>query len=109
MPEIDIDQFIHEATLLHHCAPVFFAPSPTARPPAISANGTVALVDTGQIKLVVTSSHVWDEFEKYKQEVPTACLCSVFASGWGYSVRLPDQPLHIDKEIDLVVFEASRN
>ena len=95
-----------EATLLSHCAPVFFVPSPTARPPAIRANGTVALVDTGQRKLVVTCSHVWDEFQKYKQEVPMACLCSVFANGWGYSVRLPEQPLNIDREIDLVVFEA---
>jgi hypothetical protein len=106
MPDIDIDQSAREATLLRYCAPVFFAPSPTARPPAICANGTVALVDTGQIKLVVTSSHVWDGFQKYKQEVPTGCLCSVFASGWGYSVRLPEQPLDIDWEIDLVVFEA---
>jgi hypothetical protein len=106
MPDIDIDQFAREAALLRHCAPIFFLPSPTARPPAIYANGTVALVDTGQIKLVVTSSHVWDEFQKYKQEVPTACLCSVFANGLGYYVRLPEQPLHIDREIDLVVFEA---
>jgi hypothetical protein len=106
MPGIDIDQFVGEAILLRHCAPIFFAPSPTARPPAIYANGTLALVDTGELKLVVTSSHVWDEFQKYKQEVPTACLCSVFASCWGYSVRLPEQPLYIDREIDLVVFEA---
>jgi hypothetical protein len=102
----DNDQLVREATLLRHCAPVFFAPSPTARPPAIPANGTAALVDTGQIKLVVTCSHVWDEFQKYKQEVPTACLCSVFANGWGYPVSLPEQPLHIDREIDLVVFKA---
>ena len=106
MPDIDIDQFTREAALLTHCAPVYFAPSPEARPPEIRANGTVALVDTGERKLLVTCSHVWDEFEEYMQGFPAACLCTVFASGWGHPIRLRKGPVQIDRDIDLAVSDA---
>jgi hypothetical protein len=70
------------------------------------ANATVALIDTGSKKLLITCAHVWHEFLDYRQGVPTARLYTIFANGFGFPIHLADEPLDVDQGIDLAVFEA---
>lgn len=106
MLPFDVDEFTDEAKMIRHCAPIFFTPSQNASPADIYANGTVALVDTGKKKLLITCFHVWEQFQEYKREVPGGCLCTVFANGFGHPINLVEEPLDQDAGIDLVVFEA---
>lgn len=102
--------YVDEATMIRHCAPIFFLPALDARPSAIAANGTVALLDTGQRKVLVTCFHVWDEFQTYKRKVPTGCLCTVFVGGFASPISIPDDALiDSDKGLDLAVIEATPN
>jgi hypothetical protein len=94
--------------MLLHCAPIFFLPSPDARPNAIAANGTVALLDTGQRKVLVTCAHVWAGFQTYKQECSNAALCTIFANGFGSPICIPERALlDSDNDLDLAVIEAT--
>jgi len=108
MDWIDIFDFADEAIMLLHCAPIFFMPAPDAKPSAICANATVALLDTGLKKVMVTCCHVWEEFLNFRVSTPTACLCTVFVSGWGQPIVISDEALiDSDAGIDLVVLQAS--
>jgi hypothetical protein len=107
MDEMELWDFVDEAAMLQHCAPIFFLPSPTSGPSAIAANGTVALLDTGEKKLLLTCFHVWDEFRNYRQEVPGGCLCAVFNNYLQQPTFIPDEALiDADADLDLAVFEA---
>jgi hypothetical protein len=107
MGQIDVLEYTDEAMMLRHCAPIFFLPSPASGPSAIASNGTVALLDTGQKKILVTCSHVWEAFQKYRDDTLTGCLCTVFANGPGWPVVIPGEAMiDSDAGLDLVVFEA---
>lgn len=105
-PVFDFQEFIDEAKVIRHCAPIFFMSSPEGDPSTICANGTIALLDTGSKKLLVTCAHVWQGFVDYKLSVPTARLCTIFASGFGFPINLGDEPIDFDDGLDLAVFEA---
>jgi hypothetical protein len=108
MSGIDIPQFTDEAKMLRHCAPIFFVPAGDARPSAICASATVALLDAGLKKLLVTCFHVWDEFLDYRASTPSACLCTVFVNGFGPPVVVRDEALvDSDPGVDLAIFQAS--
>src|SRR6266545_1304555 len=98
-------QMADEAQLLRHCAPVFFLPCDGALPETIDNNGSMALIDGGQIRFLVTCCHVWEEFMDYRDRVPTARLATVFANGFGAPILLPD-PIDHDSDLDLAVFPA---
>lgn len=49
---------------------LFFAPHDQITPTTIRSNGTVAFVDTGSAKLIVTNDHVFRRFKELKQEDP---------------------------------------
>ena len=108
MNELEIAEFTDDAMMSCHCAPIFFLPSATAPPAGVAANGTIALLDTGQRKILVTCWHVWDEFLAYSQKHPGASLCTVFANGPTWPIVIPAESL-IDSEpsLDLAVFVAT--
>lgn len=99
--------FTDEAKMLTHCAPIFFMPSVTALPTSIPANGTVALIDTGNKQLLVTCAHVWFEFLKFREKNKGAILSMVFRNGRGPLTGLLDAALiDCDEYLDLVVFAS---
>lgn len=49
---------------------LFFAPQKQITPTTIRFNGTVAFVDTGLSKLIITNDHVYRRFAELKREVP---------------------------------------
>src|SRR5664280_240637 len=103
-------QMADEASLLRFCAPVFFLPSSVPEPLTIVANATVSLVDTGRKKLLITSAHVWTEFQDYQIQNPQAHLAVLFISGFGFPEYLDEKLLvDFDKDLDIAVFEAHEN
>ena len=108
MLNIDLIQSIEEKVLLQHCAPIFFLPYPGAMPGSITNNGTVALLNTGRRKLLVTCHHVWSGFEEYRKEHPSARLGTVFADGFGQPVFVDELAmLDWDEGLDILIFEAA--
>jgi hypothetical protein len=103
----DFGEYFDEAHMLRHCAPVFFIPAVDSKPSEIVANGTIALLDTGEKLVLMTCNHVLDAFHEYKQKQGTGCLCTVFD---GY-VRRPivideNTVIDADQGVDLAVFPA---
>jgi hypothetical protein len=108
MNEHDVTWYVDEAKMISHCAPIFFLPHAEARPCDITANGTTALLDTGQRKVLVTCFHVWDEFQIYSDKIPTACLCTIFSNGFRFPIGIPATALiDSDEGLDLAVIEAT--
>ncbi|MFH0790918.1 MAG: trypsin-like peptidase domain-containing protein [Candidatus Omnitrophota bacterium] len=50
------------------CAPLYFLQSRDADAAKIHNNGTIALINTGLKKIFVTAYHVWDAYQRKKQE-----------------------------------------
>lgn len=97
--------YTDDAKMLSHCTPIFFMPSRTASPASITANGTVALIDTGTRKILVTCAHVWFEFLKFREENNDAILSMKFRYGRGPLTGLLDAALiDCDEDLDLAVF-----
>lgn len=103
-----IFDFTDEAKMLTHCAPIFFMPSASSLPTNIPANGTVALVDTGSKKILVTCAHVWLEFLKFREKNNGAILSMKFRYGRGALTGILDAALiDCDEQLDLVVFATN--
>jgi hypothetical protein len=103
-----IFDFTDEAKMLTHCTPIFFMPSITSLPTNITANGTVALIDTGSRKILVTCAHVWFEFLKFRQENNGAILSMKFRYGRGALTGILDAALiDCDEQLDLAVFATN--
>jgi hypothetical protein len=70
-------------------------------------NGTGSLVDTGQRKLLVTNHHVYEEFEKWRSEVPCTRLVMSGVDGRPF-VDISGQPcIDSDESYDLAVLAIS--
>ena len=107
MNAFNLDEYVDEAKMIRHCAPVFFLPSLGAKPSEIVANGTIALVNTGETFLLVTCCHVLTEFHDYKRKTSSACLCTVFDGYVRHPVVLDEtSPIDSDTSLDLTVFPA---
>jgi len=100
-----IFDFADDAKMLTHCTPIFFMPSRTSTPTSIPANGTVALIDTGSRKLLVTCAHVWFDFLKFRATNNDAILLVKFRYGRGPFMGIQDAALvDCDEQLDLAVF-----
>ena len=97
------DEF--EEKLLTLCGPVYIAPSLTAPPSEIIANGTFGLVDTGERRLIVTCWHVWDFYEDEKARNPDAVMALVLGTGFKTYAVTPTL-IDADRDIDLAVFQG---
>jgi hypothetical protein len=103
-----VSNFTDEAKMLTHCAPVFFMPSVTSLPTNILANGTVALVDTGSRRILVTCAHVWLEFLKFREQNAGAMLSIKFQYGRGALTGILDAALiDCDEQLDLAVLATN--
>jgi hypothetical protein len=93
--------------LLSYCGPIFVAPSLNSYPEQMIDNGTCALVDTGQRRVLVTCCHVLDEYEKQHDANQETILA--MALGEGYSCISFKNPkrhlLDADQDLDLAVLE----
>lgn len=102
-----ISDFVDEAKMLTHCTPIFFMPSTTSSPTGIAANGTVALIDTGTRRILVTCAHVWSEFLAFREKNNGAILSMVFRYGRGPLTGILDAALiDCDEQLDLAVFAS---
>jgi hypothetical protein len=102
-----ISEFTDEAKMLTYCTPIFFMPSTTSSPTSITANGTVALIDTGNRKILVTCAHVWFEFLEFREKNHAAILSMKFRYGRGPLTGILDAALiDCDDILDLAVFAA---
>jgi hypothetical protein len=93
--------------LLRYCGPVFVAPSLHSHPNEMIANGTYALIDTGQRRLLVTCCHVWDEYQQQHDNNREATLGVVLGDG-GRCIAFKNPEKHLlanDRDLDLVVLE----
>lgn len=100
-------QYVDEAKMIRHCAPVFFLPSLDSKATEIAANGTIALVYTGTCYVLVTCYHVLGGFYEYRSENRGGCFCTVFDGHVRRPIALdPDSPIDADASLDLAVFPA---
>jgi hypothetical protein len=99
--------FTMEGRFLRHCAPILLISSAVASPFTIYGNATVALVDTGSRKLLVTSQHVWGEFLRLRMENSEARLVTLLEYKRGRPCWIDDDVLiDSDEQLDLAVFDA---
>jgi hypothetical protein len=110
MTKLETVQMADEAHLLSFCAPIFFLPSANSKPENIAANATIAFIDSGEKKFLVTSAHVWTEFQDYKVKNPEGRLGILFINGFGYPEFLNEKLLiDFDIDLDLAVFNVLPN
>ena len=97
-----------ENELLRYCGPIFVTPSPNSYPDNKTIkNGTYALIDTGQKRLLVTCYHVWEYYETQFDVNPETVLALALNEGEPcIAFRNPkERRLAFDRELDLAVFE----
>lgn len=105
IPKVFDIRYMIEPQIRPCCGPIFFArPSKSWVRDSITANGSFGLVDTGEMKLLVTCSHVWDKFEKSRRENPDL---RIFVCPDPESVVAldPIQPIDQDGELDIASFD----
>jgi hypothetical protein len=108
-PKITKDEFSkylsHE--LLRFCGPIFVAPALNSYPGTMIGNGTYALIDTGEKRLLITCSHVWDEYgAKHDQNSETVLALSLGEGDSNIAFKDPkSHRIAIDRDLDLVVLE----
>ena len=103
--EIWIEQLDRE--LFRYCGPVFVAPALKSYPEQMIGNGTYALIDTGEKRLLVTCCHVWDEYEKHHDANSETVLAVSLGDG-DSNIAFKNPKSHlvsIDRDLDLVVLE----
>jgi hypothetical protein len=103
--EIIIEQL--DCELFRYCGPVFVAPALKSYPEQMIGNGTYALIDTGERRLLITCCHVWDEYEKHHDVNPEAIIAISLGDGNScFAFRNPNNHLvSIDRDLDLVALE----
>lgn len=93
--------------LLSHSGPIFISPKLEAYPSEMIGNGTFALLDTGDKRILVTCHHVWQEFLDQQSTNPATVLGVTL--GKGESVIAFKEPhrqlIDLNEELDLAVFE----
>jgi hypothetical protein len=84
---------------------LFFAPQNQIFPTTIRFNGTVAFVDTGSSKLIITNNHVYERFTELKHEEPKLGMF-VTGSNPNTVIELNEKHLvdHGGKFADLAMF-----
>jgi hypothetical protein len=84
---------------------LFFAPQKQITPTTIRFNGTVAFVDTGLSKLIITNDHVYKRFVELKREEPELRMF-VTGSSPNTLIELGEHHLidHGGKSADLAIF-----
>ncbi len=105
----DIETSIKNLTceLLRYCGPIFVAPALDSYPKDLIGNGTYALIDTGEMRLLVTCCHVWDKFQEQHDADNETILAVVVGEGDSViAFKNPERHrIAINRDIDLVVFE----
>lgn len=87
---------------------LFFAPTQQITPTTIRFNGTVAFVDTGSSKLIITNDHVYRRFTELKSEEPDLAMF-ITGSSPNTVIEISEKDL-IDrggKSADLSIFSLS--
>lgn len=79
--------------MLSHCAPLLIFPTPDLKGESIYANATVSLIDAGEIRLLVTCAHVFEEFTRYRKQQRSAVLAAIFRNGPGYPIPISERSL----------------
>lgn len=94
---------IFEEQLLQFCGPIFIAPSRSAPPSQIIANGTFGLIETPSGRFLVTCFHVYEAYVEAK--VAHSDTIMAILLGTGFKARAFEGALiDGDKDIDLAVF-----
>jgi hypothetical protein len=93
--------------LLRYCGPIFVAPALNSYPKDMIGNGTFALIDTGQKRILVTCCHVWDEYQRQHDAERETILAMAMGEGDScFAFKNPEEHLIIaDRDLDLAVFE----
>jgi hypothetical protein len=95
-----------EGAILNHCGPLFFSRSHELTPAGVTCNATFGLVDTGQVKLLVTCHHVVEKFRELRAKGDAKAMGVLLGSG--RPVELNEAQLRDeDKRLDLAVFDMS--
>lgn len=97
--------------LLRFCGPIFVAPALDSYPEQMIGNGTYALIDTGKRRLLVTCSHIWDEYEKHHDANAETILAISLGDGRS-NIAFKDPKNHlvdVDRDLDLLVLEFERH
>src|SRR5438128_2744949 len=99
-----IELLILEAHTTGSVGPLFFASPPYSVADSVSASASFALVDVGQRKVLVTCSHVWEDFKEKNRQNPAL---GIFLRLTGPCTdRLSDnQLIDCDKSLDVVTFD----
>src|SRR5438445_12689157 len=102
--QAEIELLILEAQTKGSVGPLFFASPPYSVMDSVSASASFALVDVGQRKVLVTCSHVWEDFENKKRQNPAL---GIFLQLTGPCThRLSDnQLIDCDKSLDVATFD----
>lgn len=96
-----------DCELFRYCGPIFVAPALNSYPEQMIGNGTYALIDTGERRILVTCCHVWDEYEKHHDSNSEAILAVSLGDGdSNIAFKNPKNHLvSINRDLDLVVLE----
>ena len=88
---------------------VMLAMTKTESPVAteVFTNGTGTMVDTGQRKLLVTKYHVYEEFKKWRSDVPCSRLVMSGVDGTLFANVSDQECIASDKTYDLAVLSIS--
>ncbi len=99
-------EWVIEPEVRRYCGPIFFTTSVDEAEGNVIANGSFGLVETDTKKLLVTCSHVWDEFQKARSENPKLqmCICLDHKNPVIFS---PDMPVGHDIRLDVVTFDMT--
>jgi hypothetical protein len=98
--------FLAEPQMRRCCGPIFFTrPAKEMTGENIIDNGSFGLVDTGEMKLLVTCQHVWDGFRKLHDAQPELEMAIVL----GGEVRVLGalQPVDADEHLDIATFDMA--
>lgn len=94
--------YVWEPEISPYCGPLYFA-SFLKSPVDVIANGSFGLVDTGDKKLLVTCNHVWDEFQKLREQ--NAALRMFICLRRQSPIVFGQEPIDHDKSLDIVTFD----
>src|SRR3954470_20308472 len=95
---------VFEEQMLHFCGPIFIAPSRSAPPSQIIANGTFGLIETDLGRFLITCFHVYEAYVEAKASRPETIMAILLRTG--FKARVFESTLiDGDKDIDLAVFK----
>jgi hypothetical protein len=110
-PTISTDEliFLIEPQVRRYCGPLFFTSSLHTPLGNISNNGSFGLINTGEMKLLVTCHHVWEKFKELRSENSSLMFGICLDMPKPITINADSLFVDEDKRCDLVTFHMEES